>query len=141
MSYFKLKDLLGWWRLDRRVERFDGSLLGTMVGMAHFGPTIDQRLLYRERVVHKPFGAPPLVARQSYLYSLFDNQLRIYFPDGRLFVDLRAMGEETGWGSHQCGQDQYRVRFLLLQKQWLQQEIEVVGPQKQYRTRTAWTKR
>lgn len=141
MALLELKHLLGWWHLERRMERFDGVPLGTMVGVARFGPTVEQRLLYRERVLHMPVAAPALAATQSYLYALFDNRLRLHFADARLFVDLLVVGDRTEWGEHACGRDHYRLRFSLLEGRRMKQEVEVVGPRKQYRTHTSWIKK
>lgn len=60
--------------------------------------------------------------------------VRVFFPDGRLFVDVRAVVSQTLM--HQCGDDLYRGRVIFIDHdRWIEQ-WRVLGPNKRYSSLT-----
>lgn len=67
---------------------------------------------------------------RDYFYDVEDARLRIAFPDGKPFLDLRFVNGEAR-DSHVCGADVYDARFRFRKGVWTIL-YKVSGPRKNY---------
>jgi hypothetical protein len=131
--------LSGSWRIDRRFDDRRHALDGTMLGEAQFSPNGDA-LLYREGGAVS-FGSYQGAAEQKHRYDFPDEASRasVFFDDGRPFHEL-DLSNGTTLVSHACGDDLYQGRFIALTDERWESRWTVVGPRKDQRISTLYTR-
>jgi len=122
----------------RRVHDVRQSLTGKLAGRASFAPT-PQGLTYDEAGLLR-FGAYQGEAARRYLF-VFDrpDAAQVRHADGSLFHPL---GLSSGKDDilHQCGEDHYRGRYRVLDRNRFVASWDVAGPRKRYRTATFYAR-
>jgi hypothetical protein len=126
----RLEAFCGRWSLARRIEDLRAGQSGTLHGEARFEPA-PGGLAYREEgVLH--LGGARFASSRSYLWleSGF-NVIEVRFADGRFFHRF-CSDEVRPAAVHDCGDDQYRVRYDFRRWPRWRAEWRVVGPRKDY---------
>ncbi len=75
---------------------------------------------------------------RSYTLNTRDEGVEVLYPDMRPFVWISAKPVQRV--HHHCGEDEYRGRFFFLNQHLLVEVWEVVGPRKNYRSITTFTR-
>ncbi len=75
---------------------------------------------------------------RSYTLNTGDERVEVLYPDMRPFVCISAKPVQRV--HHHCGEDEYRGRFFFLNQHLLVEVWEVVGPRKNYRSITTFTR-
>jgi hypothetical protein len=139
---YSVKDLraflAGPWRITRRVHDIRQNLTGKLAGNASFTPA-PQGLIYDEAGLLR-FGSYQGEAARRYLFA-FDQPdvAQVRHVDGSLFHPL---GLSSGKDDiqHQCGEDLYRGRYRVLDRNRFVASWDVTGPRKRYRMATLYAR-
>ena len=124
------------WRLERRLDDHRSGVRGTFTGEAEFAATEDPAVLrYAERGELRFNGHTGPATRTLVCLGRPDGAVDVQFADGREFyvLDLRS-GQWTA--RHGCGEDEYRVSYLVRAPGLLEERWHVTGPRKAYETVT-----
>ncbi|TDK51278.1 DUF6314 family protein [Antarcticimicrobium luteum] len=121
----QLRDFLGLWSLDRRIEEAGGRT-GRFLGQARWTPA-GEGALYVESGQLTLGGHPPMQAERRYRWGA---DLTVWFEDGRFF---HAVPPGGGDSAHWCAPDQYEARYEF--DDWPEFRVTwtVRGPRKGYR--------
>jgi hypothetical protein len=122
-----LADLLGAWRLTRRIIDHRAGLTGALSGTCHWRPYGNG--LRQEETGVLIFGtAPPMQASRTYLWRAEGASLVVFFEDGRPFHRL----VQGAWADrHHCAPDIYDVTYdFSIWPDWTQ-VWHVSGPRKE----------
>lgn len=109
-------DLTGAWRIKRRFLGQNLRVSGNL--------RIDADGRYAERNIGTHGGY------RDYIYQRDGNIVRLLFPDGRLFLELRFENGQAR-GRHVCGDDVYEAFFRVRRTRWMS-VYKVTGPRKNY---------
>jgi hypothetical protein len=127
----RLQAFAGRWTLGRTIEDVRAGRAGTLAGTATFTPAPDG-LAYAETGTLTLGDAPPMTATRSYLWrDAGANAIEVLFADGRFFHRFYA-DEDRPAAVHDCGADQYRVRYDFRRWPRWRAEWRVTGPAKDY---------
>lgn len=126
-----LADLVGLWRLTRRIDDRRAGLVGQLAGTSRWSPD-DAGLRQDEAGVLHYGPAPPMQAARSYLWRQDGAGLAVFFADGRPFHHLRPAGASDLCLSdrHLCDPDIYDVTYDLSRWPDWTQVWHVTGPRK-----------
>jgi hypothetical protein len=130
--------LSGRWRIARRIGDARLGIVGRLTGYATFTPSPDG-LIHDENgdLNFGDYRGP--VTRRYHLMIDRPSAGEVLHVDGRLFhrLDLAAGRDEI---LHQCGHDEYRGRYRVMDKDRFAVTWHVTGPRKQYRLSTVHTR-
>lgn len=127
-----LADFEGAWRIRRSMEFHDGSS-AVFEGTAVWRPDPAGLAYLEEGTLHMP-DQVPMVATRRYLWQ---PDLSVWFDDGRYFHTVPATGGHT---DHWCDPDHYGVTYRFTDWPTFEVEWRVVGPRKDYRMRSSYTR-
>ena len=121
-----LPDLVGRWRISRRIIGENARFKGEAVIAPHNGV-----LRYAENGILKQADTTN-EAYRNYIYDVDGDTLRISHPDGAQFIVLSFENGQAR-ASHQCGQDRYDAFFRFESDGRLTMVYDVRGPRKAFR--------
>jgi hypothetical protein len=124
----ELEDLLGTWRLSRRVFDRRAGEVGRLVGHVTFRPGGGGAVQEEAGTLVLP-GRPPMTATRTYLWSAAPGRLVVRFADGSDFHAFET-GTERPEADHLCGDDRYRVRYDFRRWPAWRAVWRVTGPRK-----------
>lgn len=124
-------DFLGNWKVARSIEDRFSNQVGRFVGVAQFSHAADDTLLYKETGEIQLEQGPTMNATRSYIWYFADNQIDVFFEDGRPFHSFIADGKVAGT-DHPCGDDYYTVAYDFLEWPCWLAIWTVKGPRKDY---------
>lgn len=127
-----LSDFAGVWTIAREIAQA-GEAPAFFVGQGQWSAN-GNGLDYVERGVLQLAGQPPMTAERRYCW---DQDLNIYFDDGRFFHQVPASG---GTAAHWCAPDQYDVAYDFDAWPNWSSTWDVTGPRKNYVMRTEFSK-
>ncbi|MEO1491592.1 MAG: DUF6314 family protein [Pseudomonadota bacterium] len=131
------RHLAGHWSLRRRILHADGTVW-TLTGVARFCPLDDGLRQIEEGTLTGPGGAR-IHATRTQLWRYADTTVEIAFADGRPFHRL-ALGAAMARVRHFCPPDAYTGRFTAQGADLWWSFWRVVGPRKDYRMQTRYTR-
>lgn len=126
--------LTGRWRIVRRISDARAGMTGRLAGWAIFTPSIDG--LIHDEMGDLSFGAyRGPVTRRYHLIADNSSTGMVRHADGSLF---HALDLASGMADilHSCGEDRYRGRYRVLDRNCFTVSWQVAGPRKQYRLAT-----
>jgi hypothetical protein len=119
-----IEDFIGVWAISRGLTHADGTQ-ARFNGQAELRRDGAQILYVESGELHMP-GAGAFRAERRYTW---DDQLNVYFDDGRFFHQIPAQG---GDAAHWCDPDQYDVTYDFSNWPRWQAVWRVRGPRKEY---------
>ena len=125
-----LKDFEGDWQITRRIEDRQSGRIGHLQGRAVFAPDSDG-LDYTESGLLEFPGQQPLTATQRYLWRSENNEIAVFFADGRAFHQFDP-SQPHPQASHDCPPDWYDVRYEFTDWPNWRATWSVTGPRKDY---------
>lgn len=129
------EDLIGKWKINRIMTRFDGFPKGRMLGMGQFDLYEGNQLLYQEQLWHETENKDLLFATKFYRYHFSGTSIAIYFyqqENNRLFMTL-SRGEHVRYkGSASCKEDHYSLTWDWIDKNRFKTCYQTMGPKKNY---------
>ena len=126
--------LTGRWRIVRRISDARTDMIGHLMGWAVFAPSTDG--LIHDEMGDLSFGAyQGPVTRRYHLIAASPSASMVRHADGSPF---HALDLTLGLADilHSCGEDRYRGRYRVLDKNRFTVSWQVTGPRKQYRLAT-----
>lgn len=136
MPYF-----LGTWQVKRDISNF-GEISGEAVFKPH--TKVEGYLDYREAMVlpNSPNQKPN--AFRAYQYRITEAGFDIFFADsvneGELFLSFCFTQASILTSHHLCINDHYDAKFTFLTDDLFELSFSVVGPKKDYRIQTCFTR-
>jgi hypothetical protein len=134
----RLRDFIGTWTLDRRIEDRLTGQDGHFRGTARFDDT-GARLQYLERGLLTLGAAPPMQAERRYVWTEGqDGEIEVWFDDGRPFhsIDMSVVAPAA---SHDCAPDRYDVAYDFSDWPRWRATWTVFGPRKDYSMVSSYT--
>jgi Family of unknown function (DUF6314) len=126
----RIEAFRGHWTLTRAIEDVRGGRAGHFEGEATFAPGVGG-LAYSERGTMTLDGIGAFAAERRYLWVDGGAAIEVRFEDGRFFHRFLA-DEPRPAAVHDCGADQYRVRYDFARWPRWRAEWRVRGPAKDY---------
>lgn len=127
-----LADFEGYWRVVRHIfpaqgpeARFEGTAVWEVV---------PKGLSYLEQGLMTLAGQPPMQAERRYLWT---ENLSVHFDDGRFFHQVPVHG---GVAKHWCDPDSYELTYDFTCWPGFRVKWHVIGPRKDYRAETEYTR-
>lgn len=134
----RLRDFIGVWRLDRRIEDRLTGQGGQFRGTARFDGD-DKRLAYLEQGVLTLGTAAPMQAERRYVWTAAPNGgIDVWFEDGRPFHTIDTT-TTTPTASHDCAPDRYDVAYDFSDWPRWTATWTVLGPRKDYSMMSSYT--
>ncbi|MEM9435029.1 MAG: DUF6314 family protein [Pseudomonadota bacterium] len=137
-----LAEFEGLWRLARGIEDRRAAQQGTLIGEAVFtsDPDPESCLRYEETGALSYAGQSPLNASRRYVWrAAKEHSIEVLFDDGRPFHTIsrdRLMPDAT----HHCAPDMYYVSYDFTGWPDWSSSWRVLGPQKDYRMRSEYSR-
>lgn len=142
----KLKTLgqfAGNWQVDRVIKDEFNNAEGQLSGLATFTPSEAEVLLYAEEGELRYGGQPAMMATRRYIWRSAggdaSKKIKVTFEDGRPFHTIsldRLMPDDN----HYCDPDFYHVSYDFTEWPKWRSAWRVVGPAKDYRMTTRYTR-
>lgn len=134
-----LYDFEGNWTLERKIEDRLAGRSGQLIGSVALSRD-DEGLVFRETGEMTFPGQPPLTASRVYLWRRGrGGAVNVFFENGAPFHDFtlaRTMPE----ASHFCDPDMYNVTYNLTRWPMWTSDWRVVGPRKNYRLLSSYSR-
>lgn len=125
----RLEDLLGTWRLRRRIRDDSTGAIVRVVGHVRFERLADG-IVQREAGTMVMPGRPPMAATRTYLWSEAPGRLDVSYADGSPFHAFDPAAPRPV-AEHRCGDDLYRVRYDFGRWPRWRSVWQVTGPRKE----------
>jgi len=130
----------GRWRLEREIDDRKGGLTGQLVGTAQFTPGEAGVLDYAEEGQLSYGNQPPMPAERRYIWKAGpDKRIDVFFEDGRPFHTI-ALDRLMPDDNHHCDPDFYHVSYDFTKWPEWRAIWRVVGPSKDYRMVSLYTR-
>lgn len=130
--------LSGGWRIARRIRDIRQGLTGRLTGSGSFAPA-PQGLVYNELGLLR-FSDYQGEAARRYLFAFGRiDAANVHHADGSLFHPLNLSAGKDDI-QHQCGEDFYRGRYRVLDRDQFVVSWDVTGPRKRYRMATIYAR-
>lgn len=136
MAGIGLRDFVGRWRIERRIDDRLAGATGRFTGAARFTPTADG-LSYREEGCLRLGAGPQVLAVREYLWAEDRGLIVVRHGDGRPFHAFDPAAPEA---RHWCEPDDYRVRYDFSAWPAWRAEWTVRGPRKDYTMESLFTR-
>ena len=127
-----IADFIGRWTIERTITQI-GAPQANFHGHAVFTPDGGE-LRYHEAGVLTIEGQSAMQAERQYRW---DDDLNVYFDDGRFFHTVPPMGGQT---RHWCDPDDYVVAYDFSAWPHWSAQWRVSGPRKNYQMLSAYRK-
>ncbi|MCR9127843.1 MAG: DUF6314 family protein [Rhodobacteraceae bacterium] len=131
----ELADLVGDWRIARRIDDRRTGQIVTGDGAARLSDAGGGRFAWCERLLLDWPGQAPLEARRRDLWQATPSGFDVAFGDGRPFHSV-TLGHPICDAVHDCPPDFYRVRYDFSRWPMWRVTWRVVGPRKDYLMRS-----
>lgn len=119
-----LQDFIGDWLIERDIRPVDGPQ-AHFTGRATWQPEVGGALYTETGQLHMP-GQGTFEAERKYRW---DNDLRVFFQDGRFFHVVPSQGGDS---AHWCDPDQYDASYDFENWPLWSCRWRVKGPRKDY---------
>ena len=130
----KPEDLIGKWKIERKIFDARVRAKGKMRGMGVFHAQNPGELIYHEQLWHETPAETFHLARKSYRFLFTEEALDIYFhreENERLFLTLSPLRSRMK-AAALCGSDRYQLTWKWEAPDQFHQRFRVKGEKKNY---------